>query len=48
VTKPLGEAVLFGSVEMVKYLISKGAYIDSRSITESTPANYAASNGNKY
>ena len=41
-TKPLGEAVLFGSVEMVEYLISKGAYIDSRSITESTPANYAA------
>jgi hypothetical protein len=25
-TKPLGEAVLFGSVEMVEYLISKGVY----------------------
>ena len=45
-TKPLGATVLNEDLDIARYLISKGANVNSKSSTKSTPAGYAATRGN--
>lgn len=45
-TKPLGAAVSLEDLDFVRYLINKGSNVNSRSIYNSSPANYAVTKGN--
>jgi len=44
-TTPLGNAVLQADIDLVSYLLRKGANVNMRSKTNSSPANYAVNNG---
>ena len=45
-TTPLGTSIHGGNLNLLRYLISKGANVNSRSTSGSTPASYAANQGN--